>query len=374
MCYDFIIIGGGFFGSRLALTLQKTGGGKVLLLEKGPDLMKRASYNNQARVHNGYHYPRSLVTALRSRINFPRFNEEYSECIHSTFNKYYAVASVNSKVTAQQFRIFFERIQAPVRKAPQAVKTLFNKDLIEDVFEVQEYAFDADLLRKKIWQDLEQSAVKVQCNTNALQVKAAPNGKLQVRTLSAEGHETVHTAQWVFNCTYANINTLLQASGLQKIHLKQELTEMALVEMPELLKNTGVTVMCGPFFSVMPFPSRGLHTLSHVRYTPHHHWYDRESEHENDTHFEHHKRTSNFVPMLKDAQRYMPALQDCRYVESLWELKTVLPASETDDSRPILFKQDAQLPNLYSIMGGKIDNIYDMEDEVQELNLKAVHE
>ena len=26
--------------------------------------------------------------------------------------------------------------------------------------------------------------------------------------------------------------------------------------------------MCGPFFSAMPFPARGLHTLSHVRYTP----------------------------------------------------------------------------------------------------------
>ena len=28
------------------------------------DLMQRASYANQARVHNGYHYPRSLLTAL----------------------------------------------------------------------------------------------------------------------------------------------------------------------------------------------------------------------------------------------------------------------------------------------------------------------
>ncbi len=336
--------------------------------------MKRASYHNQARVHNGYHYPRSLVTALRSRINFPRFNDEYSDCISSSFNKYYAVAGLNSKVTAQQFRLFFERIQAPVRKAPDAIKKLFNKDLVEDVFEVQEYAFDADLLRKKVWQSLKSSSVSVQCNTNALQVKAAPGNKLQVLTQTLQGQEEVHTARWVFNCTYANINTLLQASGLQKIHLKQELTEMALVEMPAALKNIGVTIMCGPFFSVMPFPSRGLHTLSHVRYTPHHYWYDRESQHDNDTHFAHHERKSNFVPMLMDAQRYMPALKECTYIDSLWELKTVLPASESDDSRPILFKQDEQLPNLYSIMGGKIDNIYDMEDEVQELKLEARNE
>jgi hypothetical protein len=49
---------------------------------------------------------------------------------------------------------------------------------------------------------------------------------------------------------------------------------MALVEVPEPVRGLGITVMCGPFFSVMPFPPRGLHTLSHVRYTPHEAWSD----------------------------------------------------------------------------------------------------
>ena len=50
-------------------------------------------------------------------------------------------------------------------------------------------------------------------------------------------------------------------------------------EMSDELKNSGITVMDGPFFSVMPFPAKGLHSFSHVRYTPHYEWQDTEKEH-----------------------------------------------------------------------------------------------
>jgi hypothetical protein len=49
------------------------------------------------------------------------------------------------------------------------------------------------------------------------------------------------------------------------------------------------------------------------------------------------------------------------------KVKTVLPLSEVDDSRPILFKAHWGLPNLICIMGGKIDNIYDAIEEYQHL-------
>jgi septum formation inhibitor-activating ATPase MinD len=49
-------------------------------------------------------------------------------------------------------------------------------------------------------------------------------------------------------------------------------------------------------------------------------------------------------------------------VDSIWEVKTVLPKSEVDDSRPVLYRADCGLPNLTCILGGKIDNIYDIVD------------
>ena len=70
--WDALVIGGGFFGCRVAQHLASFLDG-VVMVEEAEDLLQRASYANQARVHQGYHYPRSLLTAIRSRVNFARF-------------------------------------------------------------------------------------------------------------------------------------------------------------------------------------------------------------------------------------------------------------------------------------------------------------
>ncbi len=71
--------------------------------------------------------------------------------------------------------------------------------------------------------------------------------------------------------------------------------------------------------------------------------------------------------MSKDAARYLPLVEECQYRESLWEVKTVLPRSEVDDSRPILLKRDYELPNFTCVMGSKIDNVYDVLDCLEEV-------
>ena len=76
---DVLVIGGGFYGAYISAHFSKLGK-KVILCEKDNGLMLRASFANQARVHNGYHYPRSVLTALRSRVSFPRFSAEFKDC------------------------------------------------------------------------------------------------------------------------------------------------------------------------------------------------------------------------------------------------------------------------------------------------------
>ena len=95
--YDVLVIGGGFYGLFLA-EFAAARFRRVLLCEAGPGLMRRASYANQARVHNGYHYPRSVLTATRSRANFPRFVEEFAPAIDSSFEKVYAIGRRFSKL------------------------------------------------------------------------------------------------------------------------------------------------------------------------------------------------------------------------------------------------------------------------------------
>jgi hypothetical protein len=127
--------------------------------------------------------------------------------------------------------------------------------------------------------------------------------------------------------------------------------------------------MCGPFFSLMPFPPQGLHTLSHVRYTPHRSWVDSGGPHHDPYEdLDRSPRQSNFSYMLRDAERYLPALRGCLHVDSLWEIKTVLPASEADDSRPILLRSHFGMPGLHCVLGAKIDNVYDALDEIERLS------
>jgi glycine/D-amino acid oxidase-like deaminating enzyme len=356
---DTIIIGGGFYGLRLALFLYEELGIKnILILEKETELMTRASYVNQARVHNGYHYPRSLLTGYRSRVNFSDFVDEYAPAIKSDFTKYYAVARNLSKVNARQFETFAKKIDADISGVTKDIEGMFNPRLIEKAFKVKEYAFDSHILRGLLLDRIKNLDGITLLMGREVQRIEDSSGEINVVTDSE-----IYTANKVINCTYSQINTLHRKSGLPLVALKHEIVEMCLVELPERLKDFSITVMDGPFFSIMPFPSTAYNTLSHVRYTPHTSWSDDESTPENmqnpHSYFKTLNLKSNYTQMFADVQRYIPSLGDMQYVCSIWEVKTILVKSEEDDSRPILFRSDFGLQGYTCIMGGKLDNIYD---------------
>lgn len=359
--YDTIIIGGGFYGLRTAQYLYDELGQKnILILEKEAEVLSRASYNNQARVHNGYHYPRSVLTALRSSVNFPVFAEEYETAIVKNFTKYYAVANGFSKVSARQFKRFCEMIGLKVVPAP-TVKGLFNPQLVDDVYEVEEYAFDASVLRQILLDELNKRGIEIHTAERVTHVKEQ-NSRLKVTSENGE-----YSAGHVLNTTYSSINQVNQASGLPLLPLKHELTEMCLVNVAPDMQDKAFTVMCGPFFSIMPFPSKNVFTLSHVRYTPHSEWSDTGSRNPHD-YMASINKVSHFPQMYADLKRFMPQYaKGVTYTgESLWEIKTVLPQSEQDDSRPILYKDHyGGLKNYICIMGAKIDNIYEVFKELE---------
>jgi len=101
-----------------------------------------------------------------------------------------------------------------------------------------------------------------------------------------------------------------------------------------------------------------------VRYTPHRAWHDGDADFDNASFFREPNESSFCLHMLKDAARYFPAVASFVQRDSLFELKTVLPQSAHDDSRPILFSRHTELPGLVSVLGGKVDNIYDLEREL----------
>ncbi len=355
------IVGGGFFGCSIALMLQKRGM-FPLVVEAEDELLMRASRVNQARVHGGYHYPRSLMTAYRSRHNYERFRSMYREAIVDRFTKVYGVSRRFSKVTANQFEVFMKRIGAPLAQAPSRITRIFDSHLTEAVWVAEECAFDCSLLRERCRRDLDEAGIPIRYGTTVKSALQCSDGSAIVQL--SDGSELPATL--VINATYSGLNVLTSGSGLEPIPLKQELAEMALVELPAELDGLSVTMMCGPFFSFMPYPSRKLTTLSHVRYTPHLQWLEKPGETIVDPYerFSLLRKESHFEYMVSDASRYIPALRQARYCDSIWEVKTLLPQTEVDDGRPILFRRDPAFPAIIHVMGGKIDNIFDVEDEI----------
>ncbi|WP_182310239.1 NAD(P)/FAD-dependent oxidoreductase [Aeromonas media] len=363
---DAVIIGGGFYGAAIAIYLAKQRGLKrILLVEREDALLTRASYNNQARVHNGYHYPRSFTTAYRSRVNLPRFVRDWPQAVKQDFTKLYAIPRRNSKVTARQFERFCREIGASIQPAAPALRSLFDPHLIEEVFLVEEYVFDANKLAQ--WAELElgEAGVKVHMETRVTEIAHGPDNMLQVVLQPKNGDEEVVSCKYVFNCTYSGLNQFKGDFPGTQTDLKHEITEMALMQVPPVLEGLGITVMDGPFFSMMPFPARGLHTLSHVRYTPHLHWNDKlgiDPYQKLDAY----ERATRVDRMVRDVGRYLPSVLEAKYMDSLFEVKTVLVKNEGDDGRPILFEKHSELPGCYSILGGKIDNIYDVLERLND--------
>jgi glycine/D-amino acid oxidase-like deaminating enzyme len=197
--------------------------------------------------------------------------------------------------------------------------------------------------------------VEVMRGVEARRVEAVANC-LRVVTVAGATYD----ARLVFNCTYAQLNALVEASGLPLLPLKHEITEIALIEPAPALQNLGVTVMDGPFFSTMPFPAAKLYSFTHVRYTPHEACREGGASGSPWAYLQTLPLVSNYALMVKDASRYLPAVRAGRYVRSLYTVKTVLTANEGNDGRPILYRCDYGLPGFSVILGGKIDNVYDI--------------
>jgi len=358
--YDAVVIGAGFFGARLALLLARAGL-RVALVERAAELFSRASYANQARVHNGYHYPRSYSTAFGSSKHYDRFLAEMQDCVTEDFEHIYAIAR-DSYTSAYQFQQFCRALGLPLRAPKARHRALFSRERIEDIFLVREGAFDSKRMREHVARRIAESPlIDLLCNTACLRLDLG--GDRAVATTTRGNVE----AAAVFLVAYAGINAVLRSSGLPLLDLKAEIAEVCLVDPPPALEGLGVTIMDGPFFSCMPMPAERRHSLTHVRYTPHASWNMR-TQHQNSYDvLERAQPETRFLFMRKDAERYIPAMAGVRYAHSLWEIKAIPNRHELDDGRPILMRVHETRPLCVSILGSKFDSVSELEAAVPRL-------
>lgn len=367
--YDRVIIGAGLYGLYAALKSAEAGC-SVLVVEHDSEPFSRATYANQARVHQGYHYPRSLYTATKTANYFRRFNEEFGACINGSFKQIYATSSSMSWSNADQFRDFCATADIPCKKVDPS--QYFNEGKCDGAFLTQEYTYDALLLRDYLMEKIAETG-RVSFRFCARPESITESGN-KLTILLSEG--TAWQTGFLLNSSYASVNQILGLMDLEEFKIKYELCEIALCEPSSQLSQYGFTVMDGPFFSIMPFGFTGLHSLTSVSFTPH------ETSHEKTPNFSCQasaprycsssdlgncnecsaKPVSAFSYMLSLAKKYLKEEFGFSHVRSLYSVKPILKAAEVDDARPTVVKIHSSNPMIVSVLSGKISTIYDMDE------------
>jgi len=365
---DCIIIGAGIFGLYVALLLIKRRQ-SVAIIDKSFRPFSRASAINQARVHRGYHYPRSYDTAEKVAGYYNRFIKDFDFAINNSFQQIYAIAGSGSKTSAQGFINFCKKVNIPLKEVNP--NQYFNKGSVEAAFLAEECSFDFAKIRDYLLDKINDSAT-FHYGVNIKKVER--ENSIYNITLDTGFNLS---APFIINASYAGINEVIDKFGQDFFDLKYELCEMVFCEVSREFKNLGITVMDGDFFSIMPFGGSNFHVLTSVGHTPHAVSYSRFPTFKNyinrsirsicETHGVREcivcsqKLKSAWNKMYSLSRSFLRQDFKIKYKYSKFELKTLLKSSESDDSRPTIINHHTNNPTFISVLAGKISTIYDLE-------------
>lgn len=354
------VIGCGVFGAVAALRLAEEGY-RVSVFERNRQPLAQASFNNQNRLHLGFHYPRDRTTAEQCIRGYERFRKEFSDCIVTDFPNGYFVADEDSAVTPQQYVDFCDKVGLsyelvdPARYAPPVTGVSLG-------MLTEEAVIDCTALRDILQRRLEESSATVHFRTDVRAVEARGE-QYAVRT--GEGVAGVFDA--VVNCTFSDTNRLTRQLGLPAPDRQYEYTAVFVVDWDH--PPVGVTVMDGKFTTLLPFGRSGKFLLYHVEHSvlervtaevaP-----DRWREPDFCT-LDRAGLEDRFDRVLEGATRFVPSLKTARLSDVLHGPRVVLARRDDTDARPSMVESPG--PGYITVFSGKLDHSVWAGDEVVRL-------
>lgn len=352
------VIGAGVFGCNVALVIANAGY-EVVLLERLPDIIMGTSKNNTNRVHQGFHYPRDMQTAIECRDNYSRFETEFREALLDNYSNIYCIAEKKSLTSKEEFIKFCDVLDLSYSVidlncfsvkiegcnfAISCRETIIDSDILRDI------------LRSKI---INNKRVTLSCNTEVAAIKKSSH-QYELSFLSETQPKQSFDA--VVNCSYANINTLTEQLGYEVREEQYEYTVVPIISLD--LPPTSITIMDGPFMTIFPYGKTKQFLLYHVDYsvikteitkTLNRDWLD---PHKSPlSNIDQHKHFEKFLTACTD---YMPALADAKLCGYLQSPRMVLPQHEQDDARPSFVTDYGE--GYFTIFSGKIDRSLSIAD------------
>ena len=336
-----LVVGGGIFGIVSAIELSKKGF-SVTLHEELDDIMRCASGVNQYRLHSGYHYPRSKVTALECSKSVEKFKTKYISCIiNNNIEHYYSISNENSLVNGDEYIKFLDDMGLYYKQ----VKTMNNSQV---TVSVKEELFNHKILRRNLIDEL------VLYNVNMI---------LNHKTNKNEFSDF----DYIVISTYSKINELVG----NKREYQFEVCEKPVVRLPNEYKNKSIVVMDGPFMCLDPYGNTEYHVLGNVVHAIHstNIGYkpiinDKLKGYLNSGIIENPKVT-NIGKFIDTGKDYFDGFDKLEHIGSMYTIRTVLSNREHDDARPTIVNRESD--NIFSVFSGKIVTCVDATKQIIEV-------
>ncbi len=333
------VIGAGLFGCSVALELDRCGH-DVTLIEKSCDIMQHASQHNHSRVHAGYHYPRSLLTAQQSLTSMASFMVHFKDAMLTSIPNYYAIARHGSNVTTSEFKAFCDEAGLTVREGYPSSE-LLNHDLIDSCFSVDEPMFDYITLKRIVSDRLSCSNINVV--TDASIIRTA-DGAIVINMMN-QSYEV--ESDFVVNATYAGINDLNDIFGVKRQDLLYEDVTIPVIgfDMPKV----GLTVMDGDYCTLMPHGTTlNEFLLYHVSASVKH----RSRHIDSVKHSLNDDNHTDIDAIIRRSTEYMPFLRYAKRISCRRTIRTV--HENISDARLSEIHTYKERSNYISILSGKI--------------------
>lgn len=360
------VIGCGIFGAMTALRLAEAGW-EVSLFERLPTALQGSSFNNQNRLHLGFHYPRDDETARQCIRGFEHFKKTFPECILDDFPNAYFIAENGSMTTPGDYLAFCQRVGLPYRELSlDTFKPGVNGVSLGLLCD--EVVYDCAILRDLILQRLEARGITPVFGCDVSDIRREGDG---YRLYSGPQFLGRHDA--VVNCTYADVNRLTAQLGHPVPQYQYEYTMVPILAWDQ--PPVGITVMDGKFMTLLPFGKSGRFLMYHVSHTvvasevthlmpPH--W--RQATTRPSTKVDH---QALFRQMQDACAEFVPSVREARLVGFLEGPRVVLAHRDKTDARPSILRQHE--PRFLSVFTGKIDHCMWVADDVTTMLDAAMH-
>ena len=242
------IIGAGWFGCHISSKLLDEGH-DIKIYEKEKKIFNNASGNNQNRLHQGFHYPRSKETIKLSNSSFFRFKKEYSFLTTKIKNNIYSISnSKNSKVDFKEYckilkgsKLKFKKLN-PENKIFKKLKNIKGSIVCDEELILTSKSIDF------FYQKLKS---KINFNSKIDKIMRKENSFF----INEEKFD------YIIDCT----GYRLRKKKLK--NLKYEFCVIFLYKKEKHKDEFAITIMDGPFFTLYPWNKNKEYGLYSVQYS-----------------------------------------------------------------------------------------------------------